>query len=274
MQNKILSEIHKDVSSKLENEIKTLTIKRAVVGIFFTGVELSNGVGGMSATPIKAIPEAVCCPNSTKALPNSGKIKGSGVTEVLEDLHSPYQLRRAIAIAMLNALIEILWQRDGMPKDVNVLEGETFLSMNIKKDDKVALVGAFIPFIKELIKREQNIKVLELDPTTLRAEEMKYFAPANRANEVVPWADVLISTGTTLTNQTLDELLSFVKDDSQVALIGPTVPLYPKVFKKYKVTTLGGVRVTDAKTLLDVLSEGGSGYQFFDKTALRVTLNI
>ena len=42
------------------SELDEITIERAVVGLFFTGVKLKNGTAGTSATPIKSIPEAVC----------------------------------------------------------------------------------------------------------------------------------------------------------------------------------------------------------------------
>ncbi|MCL2021953.1 MAG: DUF364 domain-containing protein [Betaproteobacteria bacterium] len=37
-----------------------------------------------------------------------------------------------------------------------------------------ALVGAFPPYMRELRRRNQPFKVLELDPTTIKAEELPY----------------------------------------------------------------------------------------------------
>ena len=62
--NSILGETIATISTILGSELDEITIERAVVGLFFTGVELSNGAAGTSATPIKSIPEAVCCPSS------------------------------------------------------------------------------------------------------------------------------------------------------------------------------------------------------------------
>ena len=60
----ILNETARQVKNKLALEYDTLTIKRLVIGVFFTGVKLSNGAGGVSYTPVKDIPQAVCCPSS------------------------------------------------------------------------------------------------------------------------------------------------------------------------------------------------------------------
>lgn len=59
----LLSELHASVCERLGPLAETLVIERAVMGIFFTGVKLSNGAGGLCATPIKSVPEAVCCPS-------------------------------------------------------------------------------------------------------------------------------------------------------------------------------------------------------------------
>jgi hypothetical protein len=50
------------VKQKLGAEFEKRTIDRLAVGLFFSGVKLSNGAGGVSYTPVKDIPQAVCCP--------------------------------------------------------------------------------------------------------------------------------------------------------------------------------------------------------------------
>lgn len=90
------------------------------------GVQLANGAGGLCATPIKSIAQAVCCPSSVQAMPIPGKVAGRSVAEVLHDLYRPQELRRALAIATLNAAVETLWLRDGPPQGVQAREGKAF----------------------------------------------------------------------------------------------------------------------------------------------------
>jgi hypothetical protein len=68
----ILRETLAAISEILGPELDGLTVERAVIGLFFTGVKLSNGIAGACATPIKTIPEAVCCPTSVMAMPFPG----------------------------------------------------------------------------------------------------------------------------------------------------------------------------------------------------------
>src|SRR5260370_41790196 len=64
------------IAAILGRELAGITVERAVIGLFFTGVKLSNGIAGACATPIKTIPEAVCCPSSAMAMPFPGKLGG------------------------------------------------------------------------------------------------------------------------------------------------------------------------------------------------------
>ena len=268
----LLADLHATVIERLGAEAGSLTVERAVFGIFFTGVKLSNGAGGLCATPIKSLPEAVCCPSSAKAMPIPGKIAGRRAFQVLDDLHRPQDLRRTLAIAALNALAETLWRRDGVPGGVAVREGDAFDALSIPPGARVALVGAFPPYMRELRRRGQPFHVLEMDPATLRPEEMQFYVPSERAAEIVPEAEVLITTGTTLVNGTLDGLLRLLRPGAQAAVIGPTATLLAEPFARRGVTALGGTRVLAADELLELLVEGGSGYHFFGKTVERVTL--
>lgn len=270
----LLSELHAAVVDRLGDQVETLVIERAVMGIFFTGVKLNNGAGGLCATPIKSVPEAVCCPSSAKAMPTPGKIAGRRAVDVLEDLYRTQDLRRALAIATLNALAETLWLRDGPPTHVELHTGDAFDALPLAPGQQVALVGAFPPYMRELRKRGQPFHVLELDLSTLKPEELPFYMPAERAPEVIPQADVFITTGTTLINGSLDGLLRLLRPGAEAAIIGPTATLVTEPFAQRGVTVVGGTRVLDPDVLLDLLAEGGSGYHFFGKTVERVTLRL
>lgn len=268
-----LFELHAHALERLgAHGLEQLSIRRAVLGLFFTGVELDNGAGGLCATPIKSIPQAVCCPSSAQAMPIPGKIAGRCVAEVLQDLYRPQELRRALAIATLNAVAETLWQQEGPLRGARVREGEAFDQLTIAPTDRVVLVGAFPPYLRELRRRAQPFHLLELDTSVLKPEELPFHVPPEQGPGVVAQADVLITTGTTLINGTFDSLLAPLRPGAQVAVIGPTATLLAPPFVRRGVTVVGGTRVRDAGALLDVLAEGGSGYHFFGKSVERVCL--
>ncbi|MGB3393471.1 MAG: DUF364 domain-containing protein [Stenotrophomonas sp.] len=270
----LLRELHEEVLQRLGDDARSLRIERAVLGIFFTGAKLDNGVGGLCATPVKSVPEAVCCPSSARAMPVPGKIRGRLAAQLLEDLYRPQDLRRALAIAVLNALVETLWQRDGAPDCALQDNSDAFDAIGLQPGAQVALVGAFPPYMRYLRKRGQPFHVLEMDPGTLKPDELPYYQPAERAPQIVPQADVLVTTGTTLLNGSLDGLLRLLRPGAGAAVIGPTATLVPGPYQRRGVTVVGGTRVRAIDELLELLAEGGSGYHFFGKTVERVTLRL
>lgn len=268
----ILRETLASIRNFINPDAEPLTVERAVIGLFFTGVKLSNGHGGVCFTPIKTIPEAVCCPSSAKAMPASGRLRGRDALQVAEQALSGNPVQKAIGIAVMNALSNTCWATKG-PQGYRIQAGVDPLDeLTLPDEAFVVVVGALVPYLRLLKARGKPFCVLEQDPTTLKPDEMPFYAPAERANEMVPRADVLISTGTTLLNGTLEDLLAQAKPGAHIVVVGPTASMLPEAFFRRGVSAVGGIRVTDPDELLDILAEGGSGYHFFGKSAEKVTV--
>ena len=256
----------------LGSELDNITVARAVVGLFFTGVKLDTQAAGACATPLRSIPEAVCCPSSATAMPFPGKLQGRPVRELLKEVSAPSGIRRAVGIATTNALAEMCWERRPAPL-VDLRVGlDAYDAAEIRPGDHVVVVGAFVPFLKALKRAGQRFTVLEMDPATLRADELPYSRPADEAGSVMLEADVVLMTGTTLINHTLEGLLGLCRPEARVVVVGPTVGLLPDAFLARGVDVLGGIRITRPDAFLDVLAEGGSGYHFFGRSAEKVVL--
>jgi uncharacterized protein len=268
----ILNETADAIERILGREAKRLTVERAVVGLFFTGVKLSSGAAGACATPLHSIPEAVCCPSSAMAMPFPGKLCGRSALELVKETSAKSGIRRAVGVAVTNALAEMCWSRRPHPAVDRFVGVDAYNAAKIEPGERVVVVGAFMPFLRALKQARQAFTVLEMDPRTLKPDELQYFRPADQAAAVVPEADVVLITGTTLLNGTLEGLLSLCRDDARVVLIGPTVSLLPDAYLRRGVDILGSIRVTAPDEFLDVLSEGGSGYHFFGRSAERVVL--
>lgn len=253
-------------------DLDSITVERAVFGLFFSGVKLSTGQGGLCFTPVKEIPEAVCCPSSAKAMPFSGKLKGRGVRAYLEDIFSENILRRTLGIATLNALSTLVWDKTEHPEYELLLGADAFDEIDVKKYRKSVVVGALVPIIRKLMQENADFHILEKDSRTLKEREMPYYIPPERAGECVPEADLLVITGVTILNDTLPGILAMAKKDAEILVVGPTASMLPDCLFSKGVTMLGGIQVTKADALLDIISEGGSGYHFFGKYAERTVL--
>ena len=63
--------------------LKNITIKRIVVGVYFTGVKLSNGCGGVSYTPVADL-HGSCCSILNTMGQKRGVLKGATVYDILQ----------------------------------------------------------------------------------------------------------------------------------------------------------------------------------------------
>lgn len=268
----ILRETLAAIREILGSDLDSITVERAVIGLFFTGVKLNNGRAGACATPINTIPEAVCCPSSAMAMPFAGKLGGRPAIDLAKEALGENGVRRAVGIAAMNALADTCWRCRPHRETELRLGIDAFDATEICPGDKVVVVGAFVPFLRELKRRHQPFLVLEQDPATLKAEELPFFRPAELAGSVVPEADVLLITGTTLINDTLEDLLSLARPTARVTMVGPTVSLLPDAFLRRGADILGTVRITAPDEFLETLAEGGSGYHFLGRSAQKVVL--
>ena len=149
-----------------------------------------------------------------------------------------------LAVATVNALAEMCWRRRPAPEAELRSGVDAYDAAGIGPGDKVVMVGAFVPFLKALKRRRQRWTALEMDAATLKPDEMAHFRPADAAASVVPGADVVLITGTTLLNDTLDGLLKLCRRDARVVVVGPTVGLFPDAFLRRGVSVMGGIRIT------------------------------
>ena len=123
-------------------DLDGVTVERAAFGLFFSGVKLSTGHGGLCFTLVKEMPEAVCCPSSARAMPLSGRLRGRPARACLEDIFCDNILRRTLGIAALNALSMAVWEKSP-PRDYEILTGaDAFDELDVTRYRKT--VGAEI----------------------------------------------------------------------------------------------------------------------------------
>ena len=270
--NILLEETTKIIREYFGERLENMVVERAVFGLFFSGVKISTGHGGLCFTPVKEIPEAVCCPSSAKAMPLSGKLRGRSVKDYLDDLSHANILRKTLAIATLNALSACYWEEN---KDLDYkieMDIDSFDVMKIPQGKKSVVIGALVPMLKKLLAADADFRVLEMDSRTLKGKELEHFAPSKDAGVYLPDSDLDVITGVTILNDTLPDLLAMCKPGADILVTGPTAGMIPDAFFKRGVTVMGGILVTKPDELLDIISEGGSGYHFFGKSAERIVI--
>jgi len=222
----------------IESSAKDRRIADLRVGLSYVGVRLDNDTSGLAAV----VPDITS--RGCTALSDAGKYAGSPAADLLLGLKAGKNvLQRAIGLATANALIEL---PAGPMED---REATTYF--NLKPGDKVAMVGLFSPLVERIRATGAILTVIEKNP-----QRLELLSPDDR-QQALKDCDVAIITATTLLNHTFEETIAALGQPRVVALMGPSTPLVPDIFRDTPVTHLGGALVVDSGRALQIISEGG-----------------
>lgn len=169
-----------------------------------------------------------------------GHLHLKSALELAEFARSDNPLEASIGVAALNSLIEM-----DERQSVQVNAGEVLLERGRGKS--IALVGHF-PFIPKLRLVAEQLWVIEQHPG------MNEF-PAERAEDLIPQADIVALTGSALINHTLEELMQSCRPDALVMVLGPSTPLSPVLFER-GADIISGARVVNEDAVLRTVSQG------------------
>ncbi len=167
------------------------------------------------------------------------------VLELARMAYSASPFEAAIGMATINSLLEV---DEGHCVDLNA--GDLLAERG--KGKKVALIGHF-PFVSELRRVVEELWVIEKQPRGGDLTEEK-------AETIVPQADVVGITGMAFTNHTIEHLLDLCSHESYVVVLGSTTPLSPILFD-YGVDAISGTKVVDPEVALHCVGQGATFHQ-------------
>jgi len=246
-----------------------IRIERIVVGVFFTGVKLSDGSGGVAYTPAGDLHGHTCCHSMAAERPFPARLKGATASEIL-NMRGNTTLGRLVTLVVMNALSArfLTPERYPIAYDLDALD-----LVDVKRAGKIAMIGAFIPFLK-VLKAVPNIDlaVIEQKKETLKADEMRFYSPAEEAPRILPGCDTVIVTGAAISNGTIDDLLSRTRPGAQVIIAGPTASILPDALFARNASLVSGVRVIDIDLALDLIAEGLGAFHLFHRSVRKINI--
>jgi uncharacterized protein len=182
----------------------------------------------------------------------AGRLLASRAEDLAALAQSDSLLEASVGMATLNALLEV------DPSQCLEINAAHIIAER-SAGRKVAVVGHF-PFVSQLREVAATLWVLELNPGP-------YDRPAAEAPSLLPQADVVALTGTSLLNKTFDELIALCRADTFVMVLGATTPLSP-VFFNYGVDAVSGTVVVDIQRTKLAVSQGATFRQLPGKRLL------
>lgn len=222
----------KDLIASLPEEKTALRDVR--VGAFWTVVWTERGAG------LASTQRDTHTPHGHSLIRWAGDLMNYDAHELVELLQSTSPMEAALGMATINALLPV--------DDASLTDRNASAEIIRRgKGKRVVIVGHF-PFILKVRQAVGHLDVLELDPGPGEL-------PPTTAAEVLPQADIVAITGTSLVNKTFDGLIQHCRPDAFVLVLGPTSPLSPVLFD-YGVDLIAGTRIVDPVKALTVASQG------------------
>jgi uncharacterized protein (DUF4213/DUF364 family) len=231
----------------LLNDLKTdAPVRQVLVGAFWTAVVLENGRCGLAST-LRAESH-----DEGPPVRQPGRLREHSGCELASWLRSPRILEASIGMAAFNALLDV---NEAACTELNAEE----VIVQRGTGRRVAIVGHF-PFVERARQVAKVCWILELRP---RPGDL----PAVQAEDVLPQADVVALTGTSLLNHTFDDLIALCRPESFVVVLGASTPLSPILLDR-GVDAISGTKVVDVPAVLRAVGEGATFRQIPGKRLL------
>jgi uncharacterized protein (DUF4213/DUF364 family) len=233
-----------DLISALDMDTKVRDIRQ---GVFHTGV-LTCNCGLASTLPRDALKQ------NPPLVKEPGTLLEKSVSDLAHMAYSESILEASIGMATINSLLAI---DNDQCVELNARE----LIVEKGTGKRIAIIGHF-PFIPLLRERAREVWVIEKNPQQGDLTE-------DEAKNVIPQANVVGVTGTSITNHTFEGLRELFSPQAYVVMLGDTTPLSPILFD-YGVHAISGTTVVNIEQALRCVSQGANFRQI--KGTRRLTI--
>ncbi len=220
-----------------EELAKEARVRCLSIGLAYTAVRTEPGGVGLANTSL----DSKC---SCSVLGRDEEFEGKEASELLPGILSANTVRRAIALALINALNYP--SIDSLPEDRD--NQILFRELGIESGARVAMIGHFKPLVQKLNRMQVGVEL------------------ADRGHKIGDSAEVLAGLGertqalflsaTSIINGTIDGILKYVPVGIPVALLGPSTPISRASFISSPVRVLAGTVPVDFEATFKAVRHG------------------
>ncbi|MBM4310956.1 MAG: hypothetical protein FJ119_08435 [Deltaproteobacteria bacterium] len=235
------------------------TIADVRIGLGYTAVQLDNGSVGLAYTFREN------AGHGCTVFQGRRPIASAAVRDIVGYITSSDMLERTVGLAAANALFNTD-DPAGACAGWSCHGGDLLDVLELSADDRVGMVGFFGPLAPVIRQRAAELVIFEEHMD--RADSL---VPGARAAELLPTCTVAIITATTIINNSFEKIAAAASACRAIAVLGPSTPLVPALFRDYGVTHLSGVVAENPRQIMQVVSEAG-GTRFFMKWCKKINV--
>ncbi|MFV2073709.1 MAG: Rossmann-like domain-containing protein [Thermoanaerobaculales bacterium] len=206
------------------------------VGPYWTAVQTSAGTG--MASTMAGEPQR----QARVPIAAAGRLRSADPLDLTELLRSASAPEAAVGMAAVNALL-------GTPEG-RTEDGNAKGILNERAEGRVVAIIGHFPFVDSLRKSCRELWVFERG----RGRGPGDLGPEHVA-EVLPHAEVVAISATTLINHTLQDILPFIRPNAFTMMLGPSTPMAPLLLE-LGFDVLCGTIVEDPQRVLRAVEQG------------------
>lgn len=210
----------------------------------FCALELDDGSLGLSYVLLDDTLAAM------RAIDPALGLAGADALQVARRFVSARGAEKTIGFAAANAVTRWLFDRSGFRPDASI---DSLGALDPQPGDRIGMIGLFTPLLPRVLASGAQLTVIELKAHL--AGEREGYRVTLDADEL-RLCDKVVSTGTLVLNDTLDEMLARCSRARWIALIGPSMGCLPDALFARGVTLIGGSWVLDGPAYVDALRHG------------------
>jgi uncharacterized protein (DUF4213/DUF364 family) len=201
------------------------TVSDLVIGLSLIGCQLDNGNIGVSYVLREELS------HGCSAFPFASEVIGRPASSIASwSISADDCLQRSIAASVLAAAA----CSQQLPED----NEDKPLGIELRAEDTVCMVGLISPLAAKISQKVRQLIIFDKGMGCSQSEFELY--PMEKQQELIPTCDVVILTGTTTINGTIDGLLEMCKKAREVIMVGPSTPMFPKGWQGSRLTVLAG----------------------------------
>lgn len=200
----------------------------AVLGLSLTAVELDQTDIGLSYILRDRLP-AGC-----SAFSFAQHIIGQPASDVARlVVEGRDDAQRGVGMAVITAATRSL----NLPDEPDCA---TPFGLQVCPQDKIGMIGYIPPVADQLAKVSRQVVIFDKGLTVSGGEGSAQVMDMSRQAEILPECDLMIISGTTLINGSIDQLLAWCANAREIVLVGSSTPMLADAFAGTGVTALAG----------------------------------
>ena len=200
----------------------------AVLGLSLTAVELDHKDIGLSYVLRDRLPAGCSAFGFAQHIIGQPAVDAARLV-----LEGKDDAQRGVGMAVITAAT----RRLDLPNEADTA---TPFGLQVLPSDTIGMIGYIPPVAEQLARLSSQVFIFDKGLTISGGEGAARVVDMAQQPDLLPLCDLMIITGTTLINGTLDQLLDWCKKSREIVLVGASTPMIEEAFHATGVTALAG----------------------------------